>query len=682
MIERTGFTKMQTAEIANLSRNVLSMSTGQKPAEAISSRGTQLTEDHFRLLVEGVKDYAIFMLNPEGLVVTWNQGAERIKGYRPEEILGRHFSVFYPEAEAARGEPMRALESALAQGRHESEGWRLRRDGKQFWASVLITPVREPSGKLIGFCKVTRDITDRMRTEEALRKSEERHRLFFDSNLAASIVFTPTGELLGCNPAFVRMFGFASAAEALEQNLATLYVDPWHFEQFVLAIQQHRALGYCQQELRRKDGTRVYVVQGAVGTFGEKGELIQILGHFIEETERRRTEERLRQDQKMNTVGRLSGGIAHDFNNMLGIIVGCGEVLNREIKAGDPLRKHLDVLLDATRRGAKLTRQLLTFSRRQILKIVTLNLNTVIVDLSQLLPRLMGEDIELITHLDPNLGSVRGDQNHLEQVVVNLAANARDAMPEGGRLLIETRNVKIDAKDVERNPALSAGEWVKLTLSDNGIGMDEATCKQIFEPFFSTKQFGNGNGLGLSIVYGIVKQSGGLINVQSEPGVGTTFNVYLPFVPEAPTNPVAEPAFPEGQDGKETVLLVEDEEALLEITAEHLAKLGYTVLKARNGEEALAVAAQQGKPIHLLITDIVMPGMTGKDMANLLLSTHGALPVLYVSGYANHTIAEEGLLGPGVDFLQKPYGLRDLNSKIRKLLGEVAGARPSIDLIV
>jgi two-component system, cell cycle sensor histidine kinase and response regulator CckA len=639
---------------------------------AASSRGSQLTEDHFRLLVDNVRDYAIFMLDPDGLVVTWNQGAEHIKGYRPEEILGRHFSLFYTEEDILRGEPMRTLETALSQGRLEAEGWRVRKDGSKLWANVVITPLRDTSNKLIGFCKVTHDSTERMRAEAALSESEERYRLFFDSNLAASFVFTPHGELLGCNPAFTRMFGFDSTADALRHNLASLYSNPICFKELVTTITNQRSLEYYEQELRRRDGSPVYVVGGAVGTFGQNGELVQILGYFIDETARRKTEEQLRQDQKMNAVGRLAGGIAHDFNNILGIVVGCGEVLSREIKADSPLRKHLDILIEATRRGAGLTRQLLAFSRQQVLKLITLNLSTVVADIAKILPQLIGEDIELITQLEPNLGSVKGDQNQLEQIIINLAANARDAMPKGGRLLIETSNVLVSEGDFREKSMMPAGEYVLLTVSDNGIGMDEATRKQIFEPFFSTKGFGKATGLGLAIVYGIVKQSGGFISVSSEPGNGTTFKIYLPFVPELAAAPIPEQTLRENENGNETILLVEDEEQLLDITHEHLTRLGYSVLTARNGAQAIEVASQCSEPIHLLITDVIMPKLGGRELVEQLHSTHRGLPVIYVSGYTNRSIAHEGLLGPGVGFLQKPFRLRDLSRKVREILNDAA----------
>ncbi len=340
------------------------------------------------------------------------------------------------------------------------------------------------------------------------------------------------------------------------------------------------------------------------------------------------------------------------------------------------MRKHLDIILQAARRGAGLTRQLLAFSRQQVLKLTTLNLNSVVLDLTKMLSRLIGEHIELITYLAPNLGSIRADQNQMEQIIINLAVNARDAMPNGGRLLIETRNVKLDPDDVKKHPMMPPGEYVRLTVSDNGIGMDAATRERIFEPFFSTKGFGAGSGLGLAIVYGIVKQIGGFIWVYSEPGSGTTFKIDLPFVPEPPAPPVTEPMEEESQNGNETVLLVEDEEALLEITQEYLEGLGYSVLKARNGAEALGVLAQSTEPIHLLVTDVIMPKMGGRELAERIHSIHFGVPVIYVSGYTNQAIAHEGLLGPGVDFLQKPFRLRDLSRKVRQILREAATGAP------
>jgi two-component system, cell cycle sensor histidine kinase and response regulator CckA len=627
----------------------------------------QLTEDHLRLLVDSVKDYAIFMLNPQGTVVTWNQGAQRIKGYRPEEVLGQPHSIFYLKEDVLLGKPHQALETALSQGRFEVEGWRVRNDGSRFCANEVLTPLKDSGCKLIGFCKVVRDVTERMRMQKALAESESRYRRYFDSNLAASLIFTPKGELLGCNPAFTRMFGFDSTEEAVKQNLATLFVQPAGFAHLVTTVAKQGVVDYCEQELRRKDGSPLFVVESAVGTFDDKGELVQILGYFIDETARRKTELQLRQDQKMNAVGRLAGGIAHDFNNILGIVIGCGEVLSRDLKPESAGHKYLETMLEATRRGAGLVRQLLVFSRQQVVTPTTLDLNVIITDLVRMLTRLIGEDVELVTHLDPDLGSVKADQNQLEQIIVNLAANARDAMPKCGRLSIETKNVLVNEQEAKRQ-TIPQGEYVLLTVSDNGIGMDEVTRSRIFEPFFSTKEFGNRIGLGLSIVYGIVKQSGGFITVNSELGQGAAFKVYLPFVPRPAMSPTEVQTENLNERGTETVLVAEDEPALLEIIQEHLTSLGYAVLSARNGEEALAVLASSSEPIHLLITDVVMPKMGGRQLVERFRALGNKIPVIYISGYTNNTIAQNGLLGAGVDFLQKPFRVVDLSQKIRRLL--------------
>jgi two-component system, cell cycle sensor histidine kinase and response regulator CckA len=285
----------------------------------------------------------------------------------------------------------------------------------------------------------------------------------------------------------------------VQENLSSLYAEPGRFRELVAAVTREGAVGYSEQELRRKDGAPLYVVESAVGSFDDKGGLVQIVGCFIDETERRKSETQVRQDQKMNAVGRLAGGIAHDFNNILGIVIGCGEVLSRELKPDSNSRKHMETMLEATRRGAGLVRHLLVFSRQQIVTAVTMDLNGVITNLAKMLRRLIGEDIELITEFDPDLGGVKVDQNQLEQIVVNLAANARDAMPKGGRLVIGTQNIWMDEEHAKQPPSLLPGKYVLLTVSDNGVGMDEATRTRIFEPFFSTKEFENSPGLGLAI---------------------------------------------------------------------------------------------------------------------------------------------------------------------------------------
>ena len=377
-------------------------------------------------------------------------------------------------------------------------------------------------------------------------------------------------------------------------------------------------------------------------------------------------EKQLQQAQKMEAVGHLAGGVAHDFNNLLGVILGYSELLlaNPAIQ-GAPHNQLLEIK-KAGERAANLTRQLLAFSRKQIIEPVVLDLNSLIADMSKLLRRLIGEDIELVTALAPNLGRVKADHGQVEQVIMNLAVNARDAMPHGGRLTIETANVDLDAEYARKHVTVQPGPYVLLAVSDTGVGMDEATLARIFEPFFTTKEAGKGTGLGLSTVYGIVKQSGGNIWVYSEPGRGTTFKIYLPRVtmPVTAQRAVEKAATP---GGNETLLVVEDAEAMRKMSCEFLASRGYTVLEANNGADALALA-EKHPHIHMLIADLVMPGMNGRELAQQLCARNPRLRVLYVSGYTGDAVVRMGILEGAAAFLQKPFTLHGLACKVREIL--------------
>jgi len=540
------------------------------------------------------------------------------------------------------------------------------KDGRQIDVEFISNVYAVGESQVIQ-CNI-RDITRRSRAERARRKSEEEFRRFFEANLAGNFVSAPDGKLLACNSAFARMFGFASVEEALNLNLASLYADSRAQEAFVDALKSRGQLEQCELELRRSDGKPLYVIASAVGTFNEGGELTQILGYLVDETERRKAEELLRQAQKMDAIGRLAGGIAHDFNNLLGIIMGYSELMRKGVKPDD-FQECAEEILKATRRGAALTGQLLAFSRHQVLKPAQLDLNKVVADLSKMLRRLIREDIELVTHLAPELGRVKADQNQMGQVILNLAINAQDAMPQGGHLVIETSNVVLDESYIEEHPTMRPGGYVMLAVSDSGVGMDQATRGRIFEPFFTTKEFGKGAGLGLAIVYGIVKQSDGFISVYSEPGMGTSFKIYLPHVQEEASVVRAEHVPQESFAGRGTILWVEDEDSLRKAGQKYLDSLGYTVLDSRNGIEALEVAERCQGPIHVLVADVVMPKMGGRELTERLRLTRDKLQVIYISGYTSDAIASQGLLEPGLHFLQKPFSLDSLASKIREVTG-------------
>jgi nitrogen-specific signal transduction histidine kinase/ActR/RegA family two-component response regulator len=397
------------------------------------------------------------------------------------------------------------------------------------------------------------------------------------------------------------------------------------------------------------------------------GEFID--GTVIDVTDQRKLETHLRQVQKMEAVGRLAGGIAHDFNNLLGVINGYGEMILKRMPAADPLHPKVAQIVKAGERAAGLTRQLLAFSRQQVLQPKTLDLNAVVSEMDQMLRRLIGEDIDLETRLDAQLGTVRADPGQVEQIVMNLAVNARDAMPDGGRLTIETRNVDLDAEYAATHPPTTPGRYAMLAISDTGSGMDAQVQAHIFEPFFTTKGSTKGTGLGLATVYGVVKQSEGFIWVYSEVGVGPTFKIYLPRTDAVPELTAEKKQALAGRNG-ETALMVEDEAGLRDLLREMLEAGGYVTLVARDGAEALQIADGHKGPIDVLITDVIMPGMTGRAAADVIKEARPAIKVLYLSGYTDEAIIRHGVLGAGAAFLNKPFSSEALLRKVRELLAQ------------
>ncbi len=385
------------------------------------------------------------------------------------------------------------------------------------------------------------------------------------------------------------------------------------------------------------------------------------------------TEEQLIQSQKLEAVGRLAGGVAHDFNNLLTVILGYSEIANRNLSAGDPLRHNLEEITNASKRAASLTRQLLAFSRKQIMQPRVFDLNTVVSDLEKMLRRMIGEDVEMHVSRQPNLGRIKADPVQLEQVIMNLVVNARDAMPRGGHLSIETNNVYLDESYAREHLPVVAGDHVMLAISDTGCGMDEVTRQHIFEPFFTTKEVGKGTGLGLSMVYGIVRQSGGTIWVYSEAGQGTTFKIYFPMVP-ANDNEHSHASQPlDVLKGTETILLVEDADPVRTLTRRVLENAGYRVLEAASAEAAIKLCESiEGDKIGLLLTDVVMPGMNVDDMSKILRAKHPGMPVLYMSGYTDDAIVQRGVLEAGVNFLEKPFSPVSLALKVREVLDQEA----------
>ena len=504
----------------------------------------------------------------------------------------------------------------------------------------------------------------------ALRASEEQYRALFENTPYPMWVFDlETHRLLAVNSAAIAHYGYR------REEFLTLKIEDLRPPEDIPALEQHLATkeaGYHTTgpwRHRKKDGTLIEVqTSGHEITFaGRRAELVVI----DDVTERKRLEEQFRQAQKMEAVGRLAAGVAHDFNNLLTAILGTTDLMIEDLPADDPDREGLLDIRGAAERAAVLTRQLLTFSRQQVVSPRMLRLNELITDLVKLLRRLLGEDVTIASALAPDCGAVKADPGQLEQVLVNLAVNARDAMPNGGRLTIETRNVDLDADYPTERVMIPAGRYVMLAVTDNGTGMDAQTNARIFEPFFTTKPVGKGTGLGLATVYGVVQQTGGYIWLYSELGHGTSFKIYLPRVDADGPQPAEEEQRASALDGSETVLVAEDEEAVRLIIAKALEARGYRVLSARDGSEALELAAGHGG-IDLLVTDVVMPDMNGRELSRCLTEARPNLRTLYLSGYTDDAMLHRGVLQEGVAFLQKPFSLGALARKVR----DVIEARP------
>jgi PAS domain S-box-containing protein len=672
-----------------------------EPGDDIPSAPASDTEEsrnRLRLLVESIRDYAILMLDPKGHVVSWNSGAQAIKGYLAEEILGKHFSVFFTAEEVQQGKPEQVLQVAATQGRFEEHGWRVRKDGARFWANVIVTRLSDEQGQLRGYAKVTRDLTEQRRIEEqnrrlnveledrvqkrttellkaqlALSESELRFARLFESGAVGVIIAQIDGDVIDANDAFLEMVGY-TREDLLAGRMKWSEMTPpdWVVRGEPIHAQL-MAQGFVppwEKEYFRKDGSRISVLNSTA--LLEPPNYIHVVTDLTErkrsELALRRTEEQLRQAQKMEAMGRLAGGVAHDFNNLLSVILSYSSMLANELRPTDPMRGELEEIKSAGQRAAQLTRQLLAFSRQQVLQPSVLNLNDTVSNLERMLRRLIGEDIELIVQSDPLLKPVLVDPGQVEQVVMNLVVNSRDAMPQGGKLTIETANVVLDEKYAAEHVGTSPGHHVMLAVTDTGIGMDPSTQARIFEPFFTTKEAGKGTGLGLATVFGIVQQSQGSIWVYSELGKGSTFKIYLPVAEQRRDSRPPSASTLKSSRGSETILLVEDDERVRHLVLAILRRNGYHVLEAQGGGDALLICEQHQTPIDLLLTDVVMPRMNGRQLAERLQAVRPGLKVLFMSGYTDSSVVNHGVLDEGLAFVQKPIMPEALTLKVREVL--------------
>jgi PAS domain S-box-containing protein len=638
-------------------------------------------ERRLELLVEAVVDYAFYLLNPQGRIVSWNPGAHRLKGYEADEIIGGNFAVFFTPEDRERGLPQLALNTAAKTGRFESEGWRVRKDGSQFWALAVLDAIREKNGELLGFVKITRDMTERREAQQRLLESEMRFRQLVEGVVDYAIFhLNPNGIISTWNSGAQRIKGYAPD-EIIGSHFSKLYTEEDQaagIPDEALATARREGKYETEGWRARKDGTRFWASVVIDAIRNDKGELLGFAKVTRDITERmqtqralRETQEQLAASQKMDAVGQLTGGIAHDFNNLLMVVIGNLETIQRagnEVNNPNLLRATRNAMRGA-QRAASLTNRLLAFSRRQALNPKPLDINKFLVGSAEFLGRSLGETIEIETVGAAGLWNVEVDSNQLEVALLNLAINARDAMPNGGKLTIEAANAILDREYCRSNPEVSPGQYAVVSVSDTGSGMDKDVLVRAFEPFFTTKDLGQGTGLGLSQVYGFVKQSGGHIKIYSEVGQGTSVKIYFPrfFGSDFDQQLQDGELIGEGQNG-ETILVVEDDDDVRSYLTDIVRSLRYGVVTAATPKFALELLSRKDLRFDLLLTDVVMPGKNGRELAVSASKLRPGLKVIYMTGYSRNAVTHHGRLDSGLDVLQKPITQNELAMRIRDSL--------------
>ncbi len=636
-----------------------------------SPKHLQLSDaSKYQLLVDSITDYAIYMLDPDGHVVSWNSGARRFKGYEAAEIIGSHFSRFYTPEDRAAGVPARALATAAEDGKFETEGWRVRKDGTRLWTHVVIDPVRDIEGNLLGFAKITRDLTERKKAQDDLLKSMEQFRLLVQGVTDYAIyMLDPRGHVSSWNSGAERIKGY-SAAEIIGQHFSVFYVPE---EQLKELPQKGLAIASAQGRFEkegirvRKDGTRfwAHVVIDAIRD--ERGELLgfaKITRDITERIETQRSLEQARealfQAQKMEAVGQLTGGIAHDFNNLLTAVMGSLELLRKRVPAEPKITALMDNAVLGIQRGAALTQRMLAFARRQDLHTSSVSVADIVQEMGGLLEKSLGLRMKMEIRFPVALPPVEADANQLETAVLNLAVNARDSMPNGGTILISGYQESVGPHHATR---LKPGQYVCLSVSDSGHGMNEAVLSRAMEPFYTTKGVGKGTGLGLSMIHGMAEQSGGRLVLRSMQGIGTTAEIWLPVsnrpveaesIASAPLAPGLRPL---------NILVVDDDELVLNNIVQMLEDSGHSVIRTSSGPEALQVLGSPHQ-IDILVTDHAMPEMTGVQLATEALSQRPELPILLVSGY----VEIQGEIDPRIGRLAKPFSQAELLEGIAGVL--------------
>jgi PAS domain S-box-containing protein len=629
-----------------------------------------ISEDPFRLLIESIVDYAIYMLDPDGFVTSWNAGAERIKGFQTAEIVGKHFSTFYTPEDRATGVPQQVLETARREGKFAGEGWRVRKDGTRFWASVVVDAIKDEDGKLIGIAKITRDMTEQREAQQALLEAERRFRILVQGVTDYAIYMLDSeGRVTNWNAGAERIKGY-SPDDIIGEHFSRFYT-PEDRDVGVpkRALDTARSTGRYEAEgwRVRKDGTRFWASVVIDAVKDENGELIGFAKITRDMSEKRETQLRLEESreqlfrsQKMEALGQLTGGLAHDFNNLLTAIMGASELALRNLDNPEKLKRMLDGVRGSAQRGASLTKQLLAFARAQQLEIKQVDLKSFFGELTTLIRPSLRSNIVLVTEISDQLWPVDADAGALELVLLNLAFNARDARKEGGELKISAHNVVLSGEAEGLR-----GEHVALKIADTGTGMTPQVMERVFEPFFTTKGYGEGTGLGLSQVFGFAKQIGGGVTVDSKPGKGATFTLYLPA-----SHGAADKDSPRanGKHALGRVLIVEDDTLLAELAAGMLGELGFEGVVAHSAKEALEQLTGGERP-KLIFSDIVMPGgISGIELARKVRDRFPELPILLTTGYSEEVGGSHGF-----PVLQKPYELDALAGALSTLLKHEVG---------
>ncbi|MFL6726488.1 MAG: PAS domain S-box protein [Sphingomicrobium sp.] len=633
-------------------------------AEEIESLDHSISGDPFKLLVQSIVDYAIYMLDPKGYVTSWNVGAERIKGFGADEIVGKHFSTFYTEEDRKAGMPEKVLETARHEGKFQGEGWRVRKDGSRFWASVVVDAIRNEQGELIGFAKITRDMTEQREAQQALLEAERTFRILVQGVTDYAIfMLDPEGRVTNWNAGAQRIKGY-SPKDIVGEHFSRFYT-PEDLDAGVpaKALETARETGRYEAEgwRVRKDGTRFWASVVIDAIRNEHGELIGFAKITRDMSEKREAQQRLEESreqlfraQKMEALGQLTGGLAHDFNNLLTAILGACELAVRNVNNPEKLTRMLEGVRSSAQRGASLTKQLLAFARAQQLQIKQIDLKQFFADVTTLIRPSLRSNIELVMELSDQLWPIDADAGALELAILNLAFNARDAMSEGGTLKVSAHNIVLNGA-----PEGLVGEHVALKMSDTGVGMSTEVRDRVFEPFFTTKSFGEGTGLGLSQVFGFAKQIGGAITAESQPGKGATFTLYLP----ASRGATAAETRVNGGNALGRVLIVEDDTFVAELAAGMLSELGFECTVAHSAKEALERLAGGEKP-KLVFSDIIMPGgITGIELARKVRDRFPELPILLTTGYSEQVGGTHGF-----PVLQKPYEMDSLASALGHIL--------------